>query len=62
MLFQKFYTQLVRFAEGMLFDANVSQDIVQNLFIYIWDNAEDIAIHSSIKGYFFQSTHNRCLN
>ena len=62
MLFNESYTPLVRFAEGILFDAQLSQDIVQDLFIHIWENAESIEITSSIKGYLFQSVRNRCLN
>lgn len=61
-LFTNYYPQLVRFAEGYVFDRQECEDIVQNLFIYFWENAQDINLERSIKSYFFQSVRNRCLN
>ena len=61
-LFRDYYPQLVRFAEGYIFDKQVCEDIVQNLFVYFWENAEKIELDVSVKAYFFQSVKNRCLN
>ena len=61
-LFSNYYPQLVRFAEGYLFDKQECEDIVQNLFIYFWENAEKIDLDLSVKAYLFQSVKNRCLN
>ena len=61
-LFAEYYPGLVRFAQGFLFDQQESEDLVQNLFIHIWEHATKIEIHSSIKAYFFQSVRNRCIN
>jgi RNA polymerase sigma-70 factor (family 1) len=61
-LFSNYYPQLVRFAEGYIFDKQACEDIVQNLFINFWENAEKINLDSSVKAYFFQSVKNRCLN
>lgn len=61
-LFGNYYPQLVRFAEGYLFDKQECEDIVQNLFIYFWENAEKIELELSVKTYLFQSVKNRCLN
>jgi len=61
-LFTNYYPQLVRFAEGYIFDKQECEDIVQNLFIHFWENAENINLELSIKSYFFKSVKNRCLN
>lgn len=61
-LFSNYYPQLVKFAEAYLFDKQECEDIVQNLFIYFWENAEKIDLDLSVKAYFFQSVKNRCLN
>lgn len=61
-LFVDYYPQLVRFAEGYLFDRQACEDIVQNLFIHFWENAGTIELELSLKSYFFQSVKNRCLN
>lgn len=61
-LFRSYHPRLVRFAEGYIFDKQDCEDIVQNLFIYFWENAGKINLENSMKGYFFQSIKNRCLN
>lgn len=61
-LFSEYYQSLVRFAESYLFDQQESEDLVQDLFIYIWENAQKVQIHTSIKAYFYQSIRNRCIN
>lgn len=61
-LFSNYYPQLVRFSEGYIYDKQACEDIVQNLFIYFWENAERINLEVSIKAYFFESVRNRCIN
>lgn len=61
-LFQDYYPGLTRLAERFVFDRKVSEDIVQNLFIYLWEHAENLTISSSIKSYLYYSVKNRCLN
>jgi RNA polymerase sigma-70 factor (ECF subfamily) len=61
-LFYEYYPHLIRYAEGFLFDKPACEDIVQNLFIYFWENTHRIDIQLSLKSYFYQSVKNRCLN
>jgi len=61
-LFFKYYPQLVRFAEGYLFDKQACEDIVQTVFIYFWENTERINITFSLKAYFFEAVKNKCIN
>ena len=61
-IFHSYSEGLVRFAEGYVFDRNEAEDIVQNLFVSLWDNADKIKINTSLKSYLYQSTKNRCLN
>ncbi|MEI6566339.1 MAG: RNA polymerase sigma-70 factor [Verrucomicrobiota bacterium] len=61
-LFGNYYPQLVKFAEGYLFDNKECEDIVQNIFIHFWENSSQIHIEQSVKSYLFQSVRNRCLN
>ena len=56
------YKPLVLHANGYLFDMDSSQDIVQEIFIYIWENASTLRIETSLKGYLYTMTRNRCLN
>lgn len=61
-LFYEYYPHLTRYAEGFLFDKQACEDIVQNLFIYFWENTTRIDIQLSLKSYFYQAVKNRCLN
>ena len=61
-LFSEYYKHLVYFANKYLYDQQASEDIVQDLYVYIWDNAKKLDIHTSIKAYFYQSLKNRCIN
>lgn len=58
--FTKYYKDLVVYANGFIFDKAASEDIVQEVFIYIWKNANSITIKSSIKGYLAAMVRNRC--
>jgi len=61
-LFRDYYVSLIRYADGFVFDKTVSDDIVQNFFIYLWENGERLDVKSSLRAYFYQSVRNRCLN
>jgi RNA polymerase sigma-70 factor (ECF subfamily) len=61
-LFRSYYPQLIRFAESYIFDKQGCEDIVQNLFVYLWENSEKIDLEISLKSYLFQSVKNRCIN
>ena len=62
MMFNEYFLQLARFAEGMLFDSKLADDLVQDLFLNLWKNAENLTIDKSIKGYLYASIRNKCLN
>ncbi len=60
--FNKHYKDLVIYANGYLFDKQGSEDIVQEVYIYIWENAKDLNIKSSLKNYLYAMVRNKCLN
>ncbi|MDN3669492.1 RNA polymerase sigma-70 factor [Echinicola jeungdonensis] len=61
-LFHDYYPGLLKFAEGFVFDKEVCEDIVQNIFVYIWEQAEYLNITTSFKSYLYKAVKNRCLN
>ena len=61
-LFSEYFPLLTKYAEGFVFDRNECEDIVQNLFINLWEKSETIKIQTSLKAYLYQSVKNRCLN
>jgi RNA polymerase sigma-70 factor, ECF subfamily len=61
-LFRKYYSQLVRFAIGFLHDGPTAEEIVQEVFVKIWENAPRILITTTVPGYLYSSVKNHCLN
>lgn len=61
-LFQLHYASLVNFAFTFLQDRQESEDVVQNIFVHLWENAKGIDENQSIKAYLFKAVRNRCLN
>lgn len=61
-LFREYYPTLVKYAEGFVFKCDVAEDIVQGLFVDLWERSGEIRFTVSIKAYLYRSTRNRCLN
>ena len=61
-LYEKYFLPLTEFAEAIVYDREEAKDIVQDVFFYLWDNAEKIRINKSIKHYLFSSVKHKALN
>ena len=61
-LFDIYYEKLYLFAEKYIYDSDKAHDIVQDVFLKIWENAERLELTSSIQHYLFASVRNGCLN
>ena len=61
-VFQDFYEELVKYAHGYLFDLDSSEDVVQEVFVCLWEKSNQIEIKTSLKAYLYAMVRNRCLN
>jgi RNA polymerase sigma-70 factor (ECF subfamily) len=61
-IFQYYYSGLCAYCERITGSQQVSEDIVQELFITLWLKCEQIQITSSLKSYLFTSIKNRSLD
>jgi len=61
-LFRSSYISLVRYAGTIIKENDTAEEIVQDLFVRIWQEREKIKIESSLNGYLFRAVHNRCLH
>jgi len=61
-LFKEHYSVLTAYAHKFLTDLDDSREIVQNVFVQLFDNRESIKIHTSAKAHLFTSVRNACLN
>lgn len=61
-LFDNYYEKLYIFAEKFIYDPDKAHDIVQELFVYLWENRASLTITTSLTHYLFVAVRNRCLN
>lgn len=61
-MYERYYSLLYAHAYRKLQSKEEVRDILQNLFIHIWNNRENIIIHSSLSSYLYTSVRNRILN
>lgn len=60
-IFRTYYAKLYAYV-CLLVDAETAGDIVQEVFVYVWENRGCMVIHTSIKAYLFKAAYSRCLN
>ncbi|MCB0768889.1 MAG: RNA polymerase sigma-70 factor [Flavobacteriales bacterium] len=61
-LFREHYRTLCAFAFKYMRDAEAAEDLVQEVFIRVWDDRQRIDIATSLRAYLFTAVRNRCLN
>lgn len=62
LLFHKYYAVLCALAEKILRSIEPAKDIVQEVFLKLWTEREQIQIETSVKAFLFQWVKNKCLN
>lgn len=61
-LFLRYYNDLCRYVLITIHDEKTAKNIVQDLFIYIWENRLTIHFHKSIEAYIYQACRFNTLN
>ncbi len=61
-LFKRHYKPLCRRVNSMLNDEEATEDVVQQLFIKIWESRETLQTPDSVAAYLFTAARNRALN
>lgn len=61
LVFNFYYSGLVVFADQIIKDTSISEDIVQSVFMKLWETRETIDIRS-FRSYFIQCVKNRCID
>lgn len=62
MVFRDYYKPLVRYGTTFLKDSDEAEDIVQQVFVSLWEKRSELAIHTSIRAVLYKSVQNACLN
>ena len=61
LVFEEYYVALANFAYTYIKDKSASEDIVQEIFLRIWEKRPDLIGSSSIRFYLFTAVRNNCL-
>ncbi len=61
-LFREYFPTLMAFAKKILVEEDDAREVVQQVFITIWEKRQEIDLSVSLKSYLFTSVHNRSLN
>jgi RNA polymerase sigma-70 factor (ECF subfamily) len=56
------FRSLVYYAKEITGQHHLAEEVVQDVFLKIWQNRSELAIKGSFKAYLFQSVHNQSLN
>ena len=60
-LYIRYYDPLYYYCKKFLNDEAAAEDIVQDIFMYLWETHDTLNITSSFSGYIYASAHNRVL-
>ena len=61
-LFKAYYERLYLFAEKFIYDSDKAHDIVQDVFVRMWENAERLKGKLPVRSYLFAAVRNGCIN
>ena len=60
--FDKYYTDLCNLVNIYLHNQAISEEIVQDVYIYFWERKDNIKIESSVKSYLLKASKHKSLN
>lgn len=62
MVFREHYRPLCAFARTFLTDPDEAEEVVQNVFVALWEKRHAIEVEASLRSYLFRSVRNASLN
>jgi RNA polymerase sigma-70 factor (ECF subfamily) len=61
-IYNRYWAVLYRHALKMTKDEDLAKDVVQDVFVSLWDKANDLQLDVSLNAYLYASTRNKILN
>ena len=61
-VFETTFARLVKYANSFLNDFNLCEDLVQEVFLRLWEKRNELQIQKSVNEYLFRSVRNKCIN
>lgn len=61
-IFKVYYRDLVIFADSFTHDFATAEEIVQETFIKLWEDRENLNVKVSLKSFLLKTVQNKCIN
>lgn len=61
-VFEQNYNMLYRFANQILHDTYLAEEVADDVIVALWERREDLVINVSLRTYLMQATKNRCID
>ena len=61
-LFNTCYGDLCHYAATILKDMDEAEDVVQGVFLKIWENRNELDIKHNVRSYLFRTVYHKCIN
>ena len=61
-IYDHHYVLLCRFAEQLLNDLPLAEEVVDDVIFYLWEHRTEVEITYSLRAYLIRAVRNRCLN
>lgn len=61
-LYKRYFTALCLYAHGLLHDEELAREIVNDVFLKLWNKRIEIDIKTGIKPYLYRCIHNSCVD
>ena len=61
-LFHENYKNLVLYAKKFVMDTEIARDLVQDIFVYLWEKRQKLTINKSLSSYLFRAVRNASIN
>lgn len=61
-IFDQYYALMCSIAYEYVEDYHISQNIVEDIMLSVWEKREQLHISTSIKSYLLTSVHNKCID
>lgn len=61
-LFRDWYVRLCVYAESIVRDRDLAEDLVQGIFCMLWEKRDKVDVRESVKSYLYRSVYNSALN
>lgn len=61
-IYQQYYNPLCAFAYRFISDVDFVEDLVQEVYVYLWEKKDGFDNLNAVKSFLYTSVRNRCLN